>query len=114
MERVMVKYSGLHLILVAAALVTASIHLYLGVKFADVKFILNAIGFVGLTGLYLIPLGIAQRFHEAVRWVLAGFALLTIILWAIINGTIDVTGVGAKRAELIIIIIMLVDKKKSG
>jgi hypothetical protein len=113
MERVTVRYNGLHAVLVAAILVTAGIHLYLGIKFADVLFLLNAIGYVGLTGLFLIPLEITQRFHEVLRWVLIFFAGLTIILWAIINGTIDAVGVTAKTAEVLIIVLLLVDRNRS-
>ncbi len=113
MERVMFKYNGLHAVLVAAVLVTAGIHLYLGIKFADVMFLLNSIGYVGLTGLFLIPLAITQRFHEVLRWVLIAFALITIIMWAIINGHLDVTGITAKSAEVLIIVLLLVDRQRS-
>jgi hypothetical protein len=109
----MVKYSPLHAVLLAAVLVTAGIHLYLGIKFSDVLFLLNAIGFIGLVGLFLIPLALAQRFHELARWGLIGMSVVTIIMWAIMNGKLDAVSIAAKSAELLVIILLLVDRQRS-
>ena len=111
MERVQTKFGILHLLLIAAALVTTAIHLYLGLAFGDVLFLLNAIGFVGLTALYLLPIKMLQPYRGLVRWVLMGYSLITIIMWAIINGKFDATGIAAKSAEVLIIVLLFLDRK---
>ena len=111
MERVQTKFGILHALLIAAALVTAIIHLYLGLAFSDVLFLLNALGFVGLTALYLLPIKLLQPYRGLIRWMLMGYSLITIIMWAIMNGKFDVTGIAAKSAEALIIILLFLDRK---
>lgn len=113
MERVQTKFSILHLLLIAAVLVTTVIHLYLGLAFGDVLFLLNALGFVGLTALYLLPIKMLQPYRGLVRWVLMGYSLLTIIMWAIMNGKLDAPGIAAKSVEVLIIILLFLDRKSS-
>ena len=111
MERVQRKFGLLQVLLIAAALTTALIHLYLGLKFKDVIFVLNAVGFAGLTGVYLLPLKLLQPFRGLARWALAGEAVLTIIMWAIINGKLDALGFVAIAAEVLIVVFCILDRK---
>ena len=111
MERVQTNSGILHALLIAAALVTAGIHLYLGLKYSDVLFLLNSLGFVGLTALYLLPIKQLQPYRGLVRWVLIGYSLLTIIMWAIMNGKFDALSIAAKSAEVLIIILLFLDRK---
>ena len=113
MERVQTKFGILHVLLIAAALVTTAIHLYLGLKFSDVLFLLNAVGFVGLTGLYLLPIKLLQPYRGLIRWVLMGYSLVTIVMWAIMNGKLDAPGIAAKSAEVLIILLLFLDRKSS-
>jgi hypothetical protein len=111
MERVQMKYGWAHGVMIIVVLVTAAIHLYLGLKFSNPLFLLNAFGFVGLTGVYLLPISLTQRFHSLVRWGLVGYSLLTIVLWAVMNGRLDPVGITAKLAEIILIILLILDRK---
>lgn len=112
MEMTQTRFGLVHLLMVAAALVTAAVHLFLGLRFGDVLFLLNAAGFVGLTALYLLPLKIIQPYRGIVRWVLMGYAALTIVMWAIMNGNLDATSITAKSAEVLLIVLLLVDRNR--
>lgn len=110
------KLKGIHYLLIGAALVTGIIHLALGADFlanaGDIMFLLNGIGFIGLTALYLLPIAIVRPYHETVRWVLLGYSLLTIVLWVVMNGKLEAGGIAAKLAELLIIAVLLIDRPK--
>ncbi len=111
MERVQMKFGFLQALIAAAALVTTVIHFYLGIKFTDPLFLLNAFGYVGLAGLYLLPIGFFQPYRGVVRWVLMAYALLTIVLWAVMNGKFDAPGIAAKSAEVLMIVLLYLDRK---
>lgn len=113
MKRYSYPFQVFHAAIILAAAVTAGIHLFLGLRFGDVLFLLNALGYVGLTGLFLIPLKFLQPFREWIRWILIAYSALTILLWAVINGTFDVLGITAKSAEILLIVLLWVDRKKT-
>lgn len=110
------KIGVIQVLLIVAALVTGFIHLGLGSDFlanpGDIMFLLNGIGFIGLTGLFVLPIARVRPYHETVRWVLVGYALLTIVLWVFINGKLDVVGIVAKLSELLIIVVLLIDRAR--
>ena len=71
--------------LIITTVITAAIHLYLGIKFSDTLFILNGIGFLALLiGLFL-PIPLAQNNRSLIRWALLGFAAVTILAWLVIG-----------------------------
>ncbi len=92
-----------------AVLVTAVVHFYLGVAYDAVIFILNALGFLGLFGLLVIPIPVIQSRRRWVSLALMGYSALTILLWAILNGKLDAASLSAKLAELIIIVTVWLD-----
>ena len=99
-------------VILLAALVAAGVHLYLNVllgKFS-VLFTLNAIGFIGLAAAYLLPIGFVRPFKPLLRWGMMGYALLTIVLWVVMNGNRDVFGFTAKGAEVALIVALLLDR----
>lgn len=113
MDRVKMRFGVLQLVLIIAVLITTAIHLYLGLNFGDVIFVLNAVGYVGLTGLYLLPLKMLQPFRGLVGWVLMGYAALTIVLWAIMNGNLDAPSIAAKLSEIVIIVLLFLDRRNT-
>lgn len=113
MERYSYSFRAIHAAIILAAMVTMGIHLFLGLRFGDILFLLNALGFAGLTGLFLIPLKFLLPVREWIRWILIAYSALTILLWAVINGTLDAPGITAKSAEILLIILLWVDRKKS-
>lgn len=100
--------AGLAVVIVALALATGYIHSTLG----GLLFTLNALGYAGLAALYLLgswaPLPIAQRFSWFPRVALVGYALLTIVGWAI-QGPYYSTAYIAKAIEVAIIVLVTVD-----
>lgn len=99
---------GLTAVIVALALATGYIHLTLG----GLLFTLNALGYAGLAGLYVVgaaaPLPIIQRFSWFPRVALVGYAAMTIAGWAI-QGPYYSTAFIAKGIEVALIALVAVD-----
>jgi len=80
--------------------------------------VLNGLGYIGLLGAYFLPIPFFQQRHKLVWWVLAGYTLLTIILWAVMGdlnfvaGTKSAIGYYAKAAEVGLLICLWLDKPK--
>ena len=69
------------LAIVAATLTTAYIHFTLG----GLLFLLNAMGYVGLAVLLVLPMGFMRRLRPLVLAGLAGYTVATIVGWAIMG-----------------------------
>jgi len=95
---------ALRAVIVALALGTAYIHSTLG----GMLFTLNALGYFALAAAMVVPLGLAIRYRWAVRFALAGFALATIVGWAI-QGPYYTTAYIAKAIEVALIVTLIVD-----
>ncbi|MDP8904121.1 MAG: hypothetical protein M3N29_02180 [Chloroflexota bacterium] len=67
--------------IVAATLTTAYIHYTLG----GLLFLLNALGYVGLAGLIVVPIGFVQRLRPLVLLALAGYTVTTIVGWLVMG-----------------------------
>lgn len=103
-------YLALQIGIVLFTLGTALIHFSL--NFPDPAFILNGLGYLALlAGLYL-PVSQLGRHRNAVRWTLIGYAALTIFLW-ILFGERTLVGYAAKTCEVALILLLLVDIRKS-
>lgn len=110
--------------IILADLATASLHLYSAFALypppqlsPDPVFTLNGLGYLGLLGAYLLPIPFFQKRHKLVWGVLGGYAILTIVLWAII-GTHDLSlagrvGYAAKIAELFLLGFLWADRPRS-
>ena len=124
------KLSSKQIGIALASLATAVLHLtaafdkVLFPEGADPLFILNGIGYIGLLGAYLLPIPFFQQKHAWVRWVLIGFAILTILAWVfiwVIQAVLlggkpffdydSLYGVPAKIAELILLYLLWSDKE---
>ncbi len=91
-------------VIVVLALSTAYIHSTLG----GLLFTLNAMGYVTAAIAMVIPLGLAVRLRWVVRLGLIGYALTTIIGWAI-QGPYFQTAYIAKAIEVALIVLVAVD-----
>jgi hypothetical protein len=110
--------------IVLADLATAGLHIYAAFALypppqlsPDPMFTLNGLGYLGLLGAYLLPIPFFQKRHRLVWWVLGGFTLLTIVLWAIIGDKNFSTltgqiGISAKIAELVLLACLWADRPK--
>ena len=96
--------------IVALTLGTASIHLSL--NFPDPGFILNGLGYLTLLAALYLPVPQIARYRDVVRWVLIGYAALTILLWILLG---DRTAIGytAKAIEVALILLLLLDARRS-
>ncbi len=90
--------------IVGLALATGYIHSTLG----GLLFTLNAIGYLTAAVAMVIPLALAVRFRWVVRLGLIGYALTTIIGWAI-QGPYYQTAYIAKAIEVALIVLVAVD-----
>lgn len=105
------KLSGRQKGIVGLTLVTAVIHLLLGIQFGNVLFILNFLGYVALVvALYFLPQFASQR--ALIRWGLLGYAALTIVLYFVINPDPlgSVFGLITKAVEVVLIILLIMDR----
>jgi hypothetical protein len=94
--------------IVLLTLATALIHLQLA--FPDPAFILNGLGYLTLlTALYLPR---AARYRSTVRWVLIGYAALTIFLWLLLGARTPI-GYIDKAIEVALISLLLLEARRS-
>ena len=96
--------------IVALTLGTAFIHLSL--NFPDPGFILNGLGYLTLLAALYLPVSRIARYRDVVRWVLIGYAALTILLWILLG---DRTAIGytAKAIEVALIALLLLEARGS-
>ena len=96
--------------IVALTLGTALIHLSL--NFPDLGFMLNGLGYLTLLATLCLPVPQVARHRDIVRWVLIGYAALTILLWILLG---DRTAIGytAKAIEVALITLLLLEARRS-
>lgn len=90
--------------IVALTLATGYIHLTLG----GLLFTLNALGYFTAAVAMVIPLAIAVRFRWVVRLGLIGYALTTIVGWAIQGPYFQLAYI-AKGIEVALIVLVAID-----
>jgi hypothetical protein len=93
--------------IVLLTLATAVIHLQLA--FPDPVFILNGLGYLALlAALYLPQLA---RHRNLVRWVLVGYAALTVLLWILVGARTPI-GYIDKAIEVALISLLLLEARR--
>lgn len=90
--------------IVGLALATGYIHLTLG----GLLFTLNAIGYFTAAAAMIVPLALAVRLRWIVRVGLIGYALTTIVAWAIQGPYFQLAYI-AKGIEVALIVLIAVD-----
>jgi hypothetical protein len=98
--------------IILATLATALIHISL--LFPDVLFILNGLGYLALLGAYFMPVDLARRYHNLIRWAYIGFASVTILAWIAIGDKSwpeGWLGYLTKLIEVVLIVLLLVDRR---
>ena len=95
--------------IVLLTLATAIIHLQLA--FPDPVFILNGLGYLALLAALYLPIPQVARYRNAVRWVLVGYAALTIFLWVLIGARTPI-GYIDKAIELALISLLLLEARQ--
>jgi hypothetical protein len=114
----MMKLTGIQYGIILSGLATALLHLSLYPALGLDPIVLNGVGYLGLLGAYFLPIPFLQQGHKLVWWALAGYTVLTIVLWVIMGdmnfvpGTTSATGFYAKAAEVVLLICLWLDRPK--
>lgn len=85
--------------------VTAVIHLYLGITQSMIMFMLNGLGYLALLGALYLPLPQLAGRQRTITWLLLGFAALTVILWVLI-GLRSPIAYFDKLVEVVLVILL--------
>jgi hypothetical protein len=96
--------------IVLLTLGTALIHLQL--DFPDPVFILNGLGYLTLLAALYLPIPRITHYWNIVRWVLVGYAALTIFLWILIGARTPI-GYIDKAIEVALIALLLLEVRRS-
>ena len=96
--------------IVVFTLATALIHLQLA--FPDSAFILNGFGYLALLAALYLPLPRVARYRNILRWVLVGYAALSILLW-IFLGARTLIGYIDKAIEISLIALLLLEARNA-
>jgi hypothetical protein len=94
------------LVIIILTLATAVIHFRLA--FPKLIFILNAIGYVGLLGLFLLPQ--LRKYRPITRILLMGFTAITIIAWVAIGPRMSIAYID-KAMEIVLILALIIDMR---
>jgi len=108
------KLGAVQIGIIILTLVTAAIHIFLGLTLPSPLFILNGIGFlVLLAGLFLnVPF--ARDNRNLVRWVMMAFSAVTVLAWVAIGDKSwpgGALGYFTKLVEILLIVLLFMDRR---
>ncbi len=106
------RLSAVQIGIFLTTLATALIHFSL--LFPDVLFIMNGLGYLTLLAAYFLPIDLARKNHNLVRWLFVAFILVTILAWMVLGDKswpAGSLGYLTKLIEVVLIILLLVDRK---
>jgi cellulose synthase/poly-beta-1,6-N-acetylglucosamine synthase-like glycosyltransferase len=109
------RFGLLQATIALAAVTTALIHIVLAFQFpggVDTVFVLNGLGYLGLTALLLLPLRALDPYRNLVRWVLIGYTLVTVLAWLFVGARSPVAYLD-KAVELLLIACLWLDWQQS-
>ena len=95
---------ALRVAVVVLALATAYIHYTLG----GMMFMANALGYVVLAALMVVPIAIVSRYRWVVRALLLGFTIITILGWVVMGARIDLAYL-TKAIELGLVAALVIE-----
>lgn len=98
--------------IVALALLTALIHLFLGIQGGIAIFILNGLGFIALVAcLYLVPQ--LANWRTYLRWALVAYSAITIVAYFVVNDQPLDSGIGlvTKAIEVILVVLLYLESR---
>lgn len=119
--------SPLQWAIVALTVVTAAIHIWLGLRYLSDAggwiFVLNGVGYLALLALLLANHAALTPHRPLIRWVLIGYTALTVIAWLFIGtgspfagpvrmGTQTVIAYLDKAVEITLIVLLWIDGQR--
>jgi hypothetical protein len=96
---------------IALTVGTALIHLYLGLQGFPL-FILNGLGYLSLLAALTLPVPRISEYRNLTRWVLVGYAALTIFLWILV-GARNSIGYADKIIELALVALLVLEARRA-
>ncbi|NIW49855.1 MAG: hypothetical protein GWN30_35310 [Gammaproteobacteria bacterium] len=109
------RLSAVQIGIIILTLATALIHFSL--LFPDVLFILNGLGYLSLLAAYFLPIELARKNHNLVRWLFIIFTAVTILGWVAIGDKSwpgGALGYVTKLIEVALIVMLVVDGRRSN
>jgi hypothetical protein len=106
------RLSAVQIGIILSALAAALIHFSL--LFPDALFILNGLGYLALLAAYFLPIDLAKRNHNLVRWIFIVFTFVTILAWVAIGDKswpAGSLGYLTKLIEVALIILLVLDRQ---
>jgi hypothetical protein len=104
------SFGALQIGIILLTLVTAVIHLALGIPNSFMMFILNGIGYIVLVvALYLPQL---QQYQGIIRWALIAFTAVTVLGWVFIGMRSTIAYID-KLAEVLLIVLLFIEMRSS-
>ena len=100
----------LELGVVVLAAATAAVHIFLGLSGLPL-FVLNELGYLALVTALYLPAPRLAPYRNAVRWVLIGYAALTIALWLFVGARTPI-GYADKLVEVALISLLLIEARR--
>jgi len=102
------RLSGADSSIIALTIVTAAIHFSRAIADPEIRilFILNGLGYVALLSAIYLPIPQFVGWRKLARWLLIGYAALTIILWGVwvaMSGEATALGIVDKLIEITLI-----------
>ncbi len=107
------KLTGLKIGIIILTIATAAIHFFVAFIFPPMTtlFILNGLGYLALLAAYFLPQ--VSSYRGIVRWLLIGFAAVTIIGFFAVNGIkADPLGWATKVIEIALIVLLWMDGRR--
>ena len=101
---------GIRIGIILLTLGTALIHLQL--NFPDPVFILSGLGYLALLAALYLPLPRVARYRNLLRWVLVGYAALSILLWIFLGARTPI-GYIDKAIEISLIALLLLEARNA-
>jgi hypothetical protein len=133
LPRKQTRFGALQIAICVLALVTAAVHIYLGVitqimvatqpeataaaggaaalGFFAALFYLDGVGYIVLTAALYHPA--LARFRRLTRWALIALTAATIVAYfALIQGHYDAMGIGDKIVEVVLIVLLVMEGRR--
>lgn len=108
------RLSAVQIGIIILTLATALIHFSL--LFPDLLFILNGLGYLSLLAAYFLPIDLARKNHNLVRWLYMLFVAVTILAWVVMGDKswpAGALGYVTKLIEVVLIVLLVMDGRQS-
>jgi len=106
--------SSLRIAITVLTVITALVHLILGIKYIDFTFLLNGIGYLALLAALLFDFSFLADKKKWLHFIYMAYTIATILAWLLLNGNFrDPLGVGTKLAEVLLVVALGLHMEKA-